>query len=107
MLDQQTKLTKLLGTATLADAEWDKLLKFWERTDKIVLRMLAQAQGDPKAQFQLDGKTVKSLETEWETLKDEKHSCKKTKCEKEIAKLMEITGKNISKIIPAGRKSKP
>ena len=82
------------------EVEWDKLLKFWERTDEMVLRKVAQAQGDPTAQFQLDGETAKRLEDEWELLEDEEHSCRRTKCEEEFAKLLEITGRNMVKITP-------
>ena len=83
---------------TCCDTEWDKLLGFLKRTDQIVLRIIAHAQGDPISQIQLDGKTVRSLETEWRVLRSDEHRCKKRKCEEENAKLLEIIGRNIAKI---------
>ena len=48
----------------------------------------------------MDGETTKRLEDEWELLEDEEHSCRRTKCEEEFAKLLEITGRKMVKITP-------
>ena len=108
MQDLQTKLNKTVRDRnTCCDYEWDKLLGFWKRTDQIVLRIIAHAQGDPKDQVQLDGKTVKSRETKSRFLRSEEHSCKKTKGEEENANCWKEPSQDSPKRLPAGRKFQP
>ena len=40
--------------------------------------------------FQLDERTVRGLEAEWEDVRNEEHDCMKIACEEEHAKLLEI-----------------
>ena len=71
------------------------MLELWSTTDELVLKMIAHAKGDLQDMFQLDGKTVKRLRSEWCALKAEEHNC-----EKEDAKLLEIIERNLDKIAP-------
>ena len=70
------------------------------KTDKLVIKIIAQAKRDPQTMFQLEGRTVRGLEAEWEDVRNDEHACKRTTCEEEHAKLLEITERNMTKIIP-------
>ena len=85
---------------TLCDKRWDKLMKHWGETDKLVIMLIAQAKRDPLTMFQLDGNRVKKLEADWEEVRNEEHACKKINCDEEHAKLLKITGRNMARIIP-------
>ena len=75
-------------------------MKHWEETDKLITMMIAHAKRDPKTRFQLDGSRMRKLEADWKDVNKKEHVCKKNEenCEEEHAKLLEISGRNMTKI---------
>ena len=74
------------------------MLQLWSNTDRLVRRIIAHAKGGKPDKYQMDGKTMEKLQTDWNTLANHEHLCNSPICEEEDEKLLEITKRNIGRI---------
>ena len=80
------------------DKRWENLLQLWRNTDKHVRRLIAHAQGGQPDGYQMGGKVLKKLQSEWNSLTMQEHHCNSQVCEEEDGKMLEITKRNLSRI---------
>ena len=87
--DQKPEAMGVGSNGQDCDARWETLTELWSNTDEHVRRLIAHAQGGQPEGYQMDGKALKKLKTEMDSLSEQEHHCKSKICEEEDAKMLE------------------
>ena len=103
--DRQTDGHKPSGEQKVeCDLRWGQVLELWSESDTLIEDLITKAKGGTLTKYQKDGTRRRRLEKRWEDMAGTGHVCGKMICEEENRKLLEITRRNLDKLMqPLGR----